>query len=63
MIAEGPPERVAAIEASATGRYLRATLAQHGVVPEGAAPPSDNGAKPRAPSRKRKRAPKAAARA
>ena len=63
LLAEGPPERVAAIDASATGRYLRATLARHGVMPEGAAPPSDNGAKPRAPSRKRKGAPKAAARA
>ena len=63
LIAEGPPERVAAIEASATGRYLRATLAQHGVMPEGVAAPSDNGAKPRTAPRKRKRAPKAAARA
>ena len=60
LLAEGPPERVAAIDASATGRFLRATLARHGVMPEGAAPPSDNGAKPRAPARKRKPARKAA---
>ncbi|MYI83154.1 MAG: ATP-binding cassette domain-containing protein, partial [Chloroflexi bacterium] len=63
LLAEGPPERVAAVDAAATGRVLRAALAQHGVEPEGIGPPSDNGAKPRAASRKRKRAPKAAARA
>ena len=64
LLAEGPPERVAAVDASATGRFLRAALAQHGVAPEAAVPPSDNGAKPRAAApRKRKRAPKAAARA
>ena len=61
LLAEGPPERVAAIDASATGRFLRATLERHGVRPEGAAPPSDNGAKPRATTaRKRKPARKAA---
>ncbi len=64
LLAEGPPERVAAVDASATGRFLRATLEQHGIAPESAAPSSDNGAKPRAAAtRKRKRAPKAAARA
>ena len=63
LLAEGPPERVAAVDASATGRFLRAALAQHGVEPEDSGSPSDNGAKPRAASRKRKRAPKAAARA
>ena len=64
LLAEGPPERVAAVDASATGRFLRAALAQHGMEPEDGVAPSDNGAKPRAAaSRKRKRAPKAAARA
>ena len=51
LLAEGPPERVAAIDASATGRFLRAALAQHGVVPEDGVAPSDNGAKPRAAPR------------
>ena len=39
IVAEGSPEHVAAVEASATGRFLREALAAHA--------PASNGAKPR----------------
>ena len=57
LLAEGTPEQVAAVAASATGRFLRDALAKHGVTLDPA--PSGNGAKPggkRRATRKRSRA-------
>ena len=39
VIAEGPPERVAAHAESRTAEFLRAALARHGVAPSAAPAP------------------------
>ena len=55
LIAEGTPEQVATVEASATGRFLRDALGAHGVTIDGASA-SGNGATPGKAPAKRKRA-------
>ncbi len=65
VIAEGPPEAVAALDASPTGRFLRKVLAAHGGGGPAAATQqqgelvegSGNGAAPAEPRGKRKKAP------
>ena len=58
MIAEGTPEHVASVEASATGRFLR-DVVDPGAPPTNGAAPSGNGAKRTSRRRRAKRAAKA----
>ena len=55
LIAEGTPEQVATVEASATGRFLRDALAAHGIAIDGDSA-SGNGSRPGKTPAKRKRA-------